>query len=223
MKKMSYAKQYIQIAFIFGETTAVFRKTDLAAGFLSAAVLDLCKEGVISMQGKGEMVCKESLPDELIFLQSLYEYIKIMPKKRVDALAEAYLRSFSAGRISRLAEATADALSEEGDLIRRSKEGIFKRRVSYQVPPVGAEQLMSQLKTDLQKAESMEHMVFAGLLDKSRLLKRIVDRKELKVVRRMVKQAECGEMKEVYKAMKEPVDAIAASAAVIAATTIITS
>lgn len=146
MDRMSIAQEYFLLA--VDEETGIFpplRRGECQAGLVAAGVMDLLEHHVAQMERK-TITILGSLPDQLTFLQPLYQYLQQKPRTGERMMGD-YLAS-TGGRIKELTASIGRSLVAIG-AAEEGSGGLFGNKPVYLPKKSGKEETVARIRAVL--------------------------------------------------------------------------
>lgn len=146
-----------------------------------AGLLDLQEAQVIELDQKEIIILSDQLPEELEYLNCLFEKITQLKKKRIDKLATAYGATFFEKDLKLLVAQTRNSLID----LREITVETDGNTLSY----LAKEKTIAQLVARLENLNQLDHdgLKLAILLKKSSYLKKYIEKPERKMLERKIK------------------------------------
>ncbi|MFQ7236462.1 MAG: hypothetical protein ACLRPU_16430, partial [Enterococcus hulanensis] len=146
-----------------------------------AGLLDLQEAQVIELDQKEIIILTDQLPDELEYLNCLFEKITQLKKKRIDKLATAYGATFFEKDLKLLVAQTRNSLIN----LREITVETDGNTLSY----LAKEKTIAQLVARLENLNQLDHdgLKLAILLKKSSYLKKYIEKPERKMLEAKIK------------------------------------
>ncbi|MDT2602062.1 hypothetical protein P7D85_20080 [Enterococcus hulanensis] len=146
-----------------------------------AGMLDLQEAQVIELDQKEIIILSDQLPEELEYLNCLFEKITQLKKKRIDKLATAYGATFFEKDLKLLVAQTRNSLID----LREITVETDGNTLSY----LAKEKTIAQLVARLENLNQLDHdgLKLAILLKKSSYLKKYIEKPERKMLERKIK------------------------------------
>jgi len=146
-----------------------------------AGLLDLQEAQVIELDQKEIIILSDQLPEELEYLDCLFDKITQMKKKRIDKLATAYGTTFFEKDLRLLVAQTRNSLID----LREVTVETDGKALSY----LAKEKTIAQLVARLENLNQLDHdgLKLAILLKKSSYLKKYIEKPERKMLERKIK------------------------------------
>lgn len=146
-----------------------------------AGLLDLQEAQVIELDQKEIIILTDQLPEELEYLNCLFEKITQLKKKRIDKLATAYGATFFEKDLKLLVAQTRNSLID----LREITVETDGNTLSY----LAKEKTIAQLVARLENLNQLDHdgLKLAILLKKSSYLKKYIEKPERKMLERKIK------------------------------------
>ena len=147
-----------------------------------AGLLDLQEAQVIELDQKEIIILTDQLPDELEYLNCLFEKITQLKKKRIDKLATAYGATFFEKDLKLLVAQTRNSLIN----LREITVETDGNTLSY----LAKEKTIAQLVARLENLNQLDHdgLKLAILLKKSSYLKKYIEKPERKMLEAKIKE-----------------------------------
>ncbi|MDT2658344.1 hypothetical protein P7E02_00605 [Enterococcus hulanensis] len=146
-----------------------------------AGLLDLQEAQVIELDQKEIIILSDQLPEELEYLNCLFEKITQLKKKRIDKLATAYGATFFEKDLKLLVAQTRNSLID----LREITVETDGNTLSY----LAKEKTIAQLVARLENLNCLDYdgLKLAILLKKSSYLKKYIEKPERKMLERKIK------------------------------------
>ncbi|MBX8936590.1 hypothetical protein [Enterococcus gilvus] len=146
-----------------------------------AGMLDLQEAQVIELDQKEIIILSDQLPEELEYLNCLFEKITQLKKKRIDKLATAYGATFFEKDLKLLVAQTRNSLID----LREITVETDGNTLSY----LAKEKTIAQLVARLENLNCLDYdgLKLAILLKKSSYLKKYIEKPERKMLERKIK------------------------------------
>lgn len=146
-----------------------------------AGLLDLQEAQVIELDQKEIIILSDQLPEELEYLDCLFDKITQMKKKRIDKLAVAYGTTFFEKDLKLLVAQTRNSLID----LREITVETDGNTLSY----LAKEKTIAQLVARLENLNCLDYdgLKLAILLKKSSYLKKYIEKPERKMLERKIK------------------------------------
>jgi len=146
-----------------------------------AGLLDLQEAQVIELDQKEIIILTDQLPEELEYLNCLFEKITQLKKKRIDKLATAYGATFFEKDLKLLVAQTRNSLID----LREITVETDGNTLSY----LAKEKTIAQLVARLENLNCLDYdgLKLAILLKKSSYLKKYIEKPERKMLERKIK------------------------------------
>lgn len=146
-----------------------------------AGLLDLQEAQVIELEQKEIIILTDQLPEELEYLNCLFDKITQLKKKRIDKLATAYGATFFEKDLKLLVAQTRNSLID----LREITVETDGNTLSY----LAKEKTIAQLVARLENLNQLDHdgLKLAILLKKSSYLKKYIEKPERKMLERKIK------------------------------------
>lgn len=146
-----------------------------------AGLLDLQEAQVIELDQKEIIILTDQLPEELEYLNCLFEKITQLKKKRIDKLATAYGTTFFEKDLKLLVAQTRNSLID----LREITVETDGNTLSY----LAKEKTIAQLVARLENLNCLDYdgLKLAILLKKSSYLKKYIEKPERKMLERKIK------------------------------------
>lgn len=146
-----------------------------------AGLLDLQEAQVIELDQKEIIILSDQLPEELEYLNCLFEKITQLKKKRIDKLATSYGATFFEKDLNLLVAQTRNSLID----LREITVETDGNTLSY----LAKEKTIAQLVARLENLNQLDHdgLKLAILLKKSSYLKKYIEKPERKMLERKIK------------------------------------
>lgn len=147
-----------------------------------AGLLDLQEAQVIELDQKEIIILTDQLPEELEYLNCLFEKITQLKKKRIDKLATAYGATFFEKDLKLLVAQTRNSLID----LREITVETDGNTLSY----LAKEKTIAQLVARLENLNQLDHdgLKLAILLKKSSYLKKYIEKPERKMLEAKIKE-----------------------------------
>lgn len=147
-----------------------------------AGLLDLQEAQVIELDQKEIIILTDQLPDELEYLNCLFEKITQLKKKRIDKLATAYGATFFEKDLKLLVAQTRNSLID----LREITVETDGNTLSY----LAKEKTIAQIVARLENLNQLDHdgLKLAILLKKSSYLKKYIEKPERKMLEAKIKE-----------------------------------
>lgn len=146
-----------------------------------AGLLDLQEAQVIELDQKEIIILSDQLPEELEYLNCLFEKITQLKKKRIDKLSTAYGATFFEKDLKLLVAQTRNSLID----LREITVETDGNTLSY----LAKEKTIAQLVARLENLNCLDYdgLKLAILLKKSSYLKKYIEKPERKMLERKIK------------------------------------
>lgn len=146
-----------------------------------AGLLDLQEAQVIELDQKEIIILSDQLPEELEYLNCLFEKITQLKKKRIDKLATAYGATFFEKDLKLLVAQTRNSLID----LREITVETDGNTLSY----LAKEKTIAQLVARLENLNCLDYdgLKLTILLKKSSYLKKYIEKPERKMLERKIK------------------------------------
>ena len=146
-----------------------------------AGLLDLQEAQVIELDQKEIIILTDQMPEELEYLNCLFEKITQLKKKRIDKLATAYGATFFEKDLKLLVAQTRNSLID----LREITVETDGNTLSY----LAKEKTIAQLVARLENLNCLDYdgLKLAILLKKSSYLKKYIEKPERKMLERKIK------------------------------------
>ncbi|MBO0456378.1 GPP34 family phosphoprotein [Enterococcus hulanensis] len=147
-----------------------------------AGLLDLQEAQVIELDQKEIIILTDQLPEELEYLNCLFEKITQLKKKRIDKLATAYGATFFEKDLKLLVAQTRNSLID----LREITVETDGNTLSY----LAKEKTIAQIVARLENLNQLDHdgLKLAILLKKSSYLKKYIEKPERKMLEAKIKE-----------------------------------
>lgn len=147
-----------------------------------AGLLDLQEAQVIELDQKEIIILSDQLPEELEYLNCLFEKITQLKKKRIDKLATAYGATFFEKDLKLLVAQTRNSLID----LREITVETDGNTLSY----LAKEKTIAQIVARLENLNQLDHdgLKLAILLKKSSYLKKYIEKPERKMLEAKIKE-----------------------------------
>ncbi|WP_137665357.1 GPP34 family phosphoprotein [Enterococcus hulanensis] len=147
-----------------------------------AGLLDLQEAQVIELEQKEIIILTDQLPEELEYLNCLFEKITQLKKKRIDKLATAYGATFFEKDLKLLVAQTRNSLID----LREITVETDGNTLSY----LAKEKTIAQLVARLENLNCLDYdgLKLAILLKKSSYLKKYIEKPERKMLEAKIKE-----------------------------------
>ncbi|MBO0412576.1 hypothetical protein JZO81_16030 [Enterococcus hulanensis] len=147
-----------------------------------AGLLDLQEAQVIELDQKEIIILTDQLPEELEYLNCLFEKITQLKKKRIDKLATAYGATFFEKDLKLLVAQTRNSLID----LREITVETDGNTLSY----LAKEKTIAQLVARLENLNCLDYdgLKLAILLKKSSYLKKYIEKPERKMLEAKIKE-----------------------------------
>lgn len=147
-----------------------------------AGLLDLQEAQVIELDQKEIIILTDQLPEELEYLNCLFEKITQLKKKRIDKLATAYGATFFEKDLKLLIAQTRNSLID----LREITVETDGNTLSY----LAKEKTIAQIVARLENLNQLDHdgLKLAILLKKSSYLKKYIEKPERKMLEAKIKE-----------------------------------
>lgn len=147
-----------------------------------AGLLDLQEAQVIELDQKEIIILTDQLPEELEYLNCLFDKITQLKKKRIDKLATAYGATFFEKDLKLLVAQTRNSLID----LREITVETDGNTLSY----LAKEKTIAQLVARLENLNQLDHdgLKLAILLKKSSYLKKYIEKPERKMLEAKIKE-----------------------------------
>lgn len=147
-----------------------------------AGLLDLQEAQVIELEQKEIIILTDQLPEELEYLNCLFDKITQLKKKRIDKLATAYGATFFEKDLKLLVAQTRNSLID----LREITVETDGNTLSY----LAKEKTIAQLVARLENLNCLDYdgLKLAILLKKSSYLKKYIEKPERKMLEAKIKE-----------------------------------
>ena len=147
-----------------------------------AGLLDLQEAQVIELDQKEIIILTDQMPEELEYLNCLFEKITQLKKKRIDKLATAYGATFFEKDLKLLVAQTRNSLID----LREITVETDGNTLSY----LAKEKTIAQIVARLENLNQLDHdgLKLAILLKKSSYLKKYIEKPERKMLEAKIKE-----------------------------------
>lgn len=180
MKNLSLSQQYLLFTMNRnGKISSINYYVGMC--LVMAGLLDLQEAQVIELDQKEIIILSDQLPEELEYLDCLFDKITQMKKKRIDKLAVAYGTTFFEKDLKLLVAQTRNSLID----LREITVETDGNTLSY----LAKEKTIAQLVARLENLNQLDHdgLKLAILLKKSSYLKKYIEKPERKMLERKIK------------------------------------
>lgn len=181
MNRKSMIQEYYMLVTNKHGEMGNLRREDSKVGLVVAGLYELLEAKVILIDKKMIKVLKD-LPDELSYLSSLYSYLNKKPRT-ISNVINNYL-AYSVQRINLLIKDICKPLLKEG-LVVEAKGGFSGRKIVY-IPDAGyKENLISQIKLNINDEMKSNDLVLLYILKKTKNIKQYYSSDELNSLKTM--------------------------------------
>lgn len=181
MNRKSMIQEYYMLVTNKHGEMGNLRREDSKVGLVVAGLYELLEAKVILIDKKMIKVLKD-LPDELSYLSSLYSYLNKKPRT-ISNVINNYL-AYSVQRINLLIKDICKPLLKEG-LVVEAKGGFSGRKTVY-IPDAGyKENLISQIKLNINDEMKSNDLVLLYILKKTKNIKQYYSSDELNSLKTM--------------------------------------
>lgn len=181
MNRKSMIQEYYMLVTNKHGEMGNLRREDSKVGLVVAGLYELLEAKVILIDKKMIKVLKD-LPDELSYLSSLYSYLNKKPRT-ISNVINNYL-AYSVQRINLLIKDICKPLLKEG-LVVEAKGGFSGRKTVY-IPAAGyKENLISQIKLNINDEMKSNDLVLLYILKKTKNIKQYYSSDELNSLKTM--------------------------------------
>lgn len=181
MNRKSMIQEYYMLVTNKHGEMGNLRREDSKVGLVVAGLYESLEAKVILIDKKMIKVLKD-LPDELSYLSSLYSYLNKKPRT-ISNVINNYL-AYSVQRINLLIKDICKPLLKEG-LVVEAKGGFSGRKTVY-IPDAGyKENLISQIKLNINDEMKSNDLVLLYILKKTKNIKQYYSSDELNSLKTM--------------------------------------
>lgn len=181
MNRKSMIQEYYMLVTNKHGEMGNLRREDSKVGLVVAGLYELLEAKVILIDKKMIKVLKD-LPDELSYLSSLYSYLNKKPRT-ISNVINNYL-AYSVQRINLLIKDICKPLLKE-ELVVEAKGGFSGRKTVY-IPDAGyKENLISQIKLNINDEMKSNDLVLLYILKKTKNIKQYYSSDELNSLKTM--------------------------------------
>lgn len=177
-------KYVLAVLETYGKASGLQRE-DQALCLASACVWEMMQEKSVTADKKGKLRISSPLPAALSYCSPVYKRLAKKPMKPERAALD-YSFALTNRRLKHLAESTADDLIDKSVLVVEQKGSLWKVRLCYVDTAVIAKDI-DAIK-HMAKASAPEQTNLAILLLESGTAKKLLNKQELTVLKKAVKQ-----------------------------------
>lgn len=194
MKDLSITQEYM-ICTVNGKGTISGNNEKAAACLVICGLLEMQLAKCVSLNEKKVSVCTE-LPENMTYLQPLYNMINHGKPMKVEKVIEAYTMALTNKKLYEFEDALMESL-KEADVVEPVKTGLFSNKDSYVPKKDIVTGIIEKIRAELLEDGEISEDVIAltALMDQTGNLKDYLskyEQKELKNKIKAVKKSEAG-------------------------------
>lgn len=206
MKDLSITQEYLLCA-LNEKGSLQMTSQKVPVCLLVGSIIELLQKQCVKFDEKNRLFVSSELPEELLYLKSLYEGIKNHGHAKPEKMVGEYTMAFTNKKMDALISDIGDVLIQK-ECVRKESGGMFGKRSRYIPDSNHVDKIVQKVKAELfgDCEVTDETVALVSLLDKSGLLKKYFSKHESRQLKARLKEIKESSTNQFVKQMVDYVD-----------------